>query len=263
MRPFLKEYSAVIGLLLLATIMIILLSTKEDIFISTSIVDTGLFYKTQNERWVYSSFNFYDKSSLNEFPLVVGDWKGRWYPSEEKEAIEFYQSDTVLLRKYYDGSRLVQFILIKSGNRSNAFHPVSCYSRAWNVTERGTEKITPVNWSGELYINRFSAQRGSRKEVSIYWFMWGSGLQRSVENAFGIMLLSPVYQNENESYALNALNEFASEMIPLMYKPREKPDIIGKQLINRFGVFGVIIEVLLIGLSFTLIFYNQLSKKFR
>jgi len=263
MQHILEEYGTVIGLLLLVNAVIILLSSPEDIFLNVGIIDTNLHHKTPDEVHVYSAFNFYDRTILNEFPENLCSWNGVQYGSDEKRAMEAFKTDTVLLRKYYNGSRSVQFVLIKSENETVLHRPEVCYrANKWNVTKKGTENITPVNWSGEMYVNKIYVQKGNAKEVVMYWYMWGSGLQRNVKNSVVVMISAPVYYNDpDETNAVNTLRDFASEIVPVMYKQKEKSGIIGKQLIDKFGIFGVIIEVLIIGLSLVLIFYNKLWRK--
>ena len=267
MRHTLEKDSTMIGLFVLAVVVIIFFTSPEDIFLTVSIVDTDLHHKTPNEVQVITHFNFYDTAALKELPMTAGNWSGVGSPSEEQRAMKAYKTDTVLLRRYSNGSRNVHFVLIESENESILHRPEVCYRLAgkFNITEKGIETIKPLNWSGDaLHVNKFFAEKINRNEVVMYWYMWGAGRERSIKNSVIVMISTPILYNEpNESYALNTLKDFGSEIVPVMYKPKVRSDIIGKYLIDKFGIFGIIMEVLIIGLAFVLIFYNSLFKKFK
>jgi len=265
MQHILEEYGTVIGSLALTITVLILLSAPEDIFLNVAIIDINLYYKTPNEVYVQMPFNFYDRGTLSTFPKSIGNWSGVQYESDEEKAMEAFKTDTVLLRKYNNGTRSVRFVLIKSENETVLHMPEVCYSaNKWNITEKGIENINPADWGSGSNIpaNKLSIQKGDANEVVMYWYMWGSGLQRSVKNSVVVMISTPVYYNEpDETYALNTLKDFASEIVPVMYKPKKKSDIIGKQIINKLGILGIFMEISVIVLLIALIFYNKLFKK--
>jgi len=273
MQHILEEYGTVAGLLLLAVAIIIFLSSPEDVFLSVTLVDTELYHKTPNEIYVNAEFDFYNTTALKEFPKNIGNWWGVGYISDEERVMKQFKTNTALLRKYYNGSRSVQFVLIKSENETLLHKPEVCYSLAgkFNITEKGTETIKLVNWSmkwavdtaDEFYVNRFYAQKENITEVVMYWYMWNVGPKRSrsVKNSVVVVVSTPIYYTESDDmYALGALKDFASEIFPVMYKPMARSESIGKQLIDKFGIFGIIIEILIIVLLLILIFYNRLSK---
>lgn len=271
MRHTFEEYGALIGSLALAIAVIILLSAPEDIFSNIATIDTNLYHKTSDEVRVYTQFNFYDSDSLSTFPKNIGNWGGVQYGSDEEKAMKDFKTDTVLMRKYYNGTRSVKFVLIKSENETVLHMPEVCYSADnWNITGKLVENIKPSNWGFESDImagvkmpaNKLSIRKGNANEVVMYWYMWGEGLSRSVKNSVVFMISTPVYYNDpDETYALNTLKDFASEIVPLMYKPKERSDIIGKQIIDKFGIPGILIEFSVIALLIALIFYNRLFKK--
>ena len=262
MQHTLEEHGAAIGSFALVILVIILLSAPEDIFLNVAIVDTNLYYKTPDEVYIHMKFNFYDRGALSTFPKNIGNWSGVQYESDEEKAMEAFKTDTVLLRKYNDGTRHVKFVLIKSENETALHAPEVCYSVSkWNITKKGIENINPANW-GNISVNKFSVQKGNANDVVMYWYMWGEGLQRSVKNSVVVMISTPVYYNEpDETYALNTLKDFASEIVPVMYKPKKKSDIIGKQIINKLGILGIFMEISVIVLLIALIFYNKIFKK--
>ena len=263
MRHFLEEYGTIVGLILLAVIVIVLLSSPESIFSNLSTVDTGLNYKTPNEVWVKSRINLtfiQNKTLFTEFPKIIGSWEGVQFHAEEKRAKLVFGTDIVLVRKYYNGERDIQFVFVKGENSTDVIHPVRCFGRSWNVTEQGIESVHPEGWNATVNVNKLYAQSGNATDVVLYWFMW-SGAQRSVKNCIMVMVVTPVYYNESENTPLSALKDFSSGIIPRMYEYRPKSDIIGKQLINNFGISGVILEISLIGLSLALVFYNRLWKR--
>ncbi len=251
------------GLILLAVIVIVLLSSPESIFSNLSVVDTGLNYNTPNEVWVKSLLNLtfiQNKTLFIEFPKIIGNWEGVQFHSEEKTAKEIFMTNIVLVRKYYNGERSIQFVLVKGENSTDIIHPVACFGIAWNITEHGIESVQPNGWNNAtLNVNKLYAKHGNATKVVLYWFMW-SGAQRSVKNCLMVMISTPVYYNESENTSLSILKDFSSEIIPKMYEYKPKSDLIGKQLIDNFGIFGVIFEILLIGISLAMVFYNRIWK---
>ena len=105
---------------------------------------------------------------------------------------------------------------------------------------------------GELiHLNKIIIQQGDEDEIVLYWYMWGKGVPRDRENSIMLRISTPIIFSENES--LDILKNFGNELFPEMYKPKTRSSIMGIQLIERFGVFGFILEALILAFPFFII----------
>ena len=175
--------------------------------------------------------------------------------------MEIFKADVILLRTYRNNGRNVQFVLIKSTNETLFHDPRVCYkATGWDVGKKETDVVEmtkPEPWNAT--VNKLYIQKEHRKEVAMYWYMWTSGVIRDVKNSMMIRVSIPYYNEEDEPYAANTLKNFTSEVFHVSYKPQQRSDIVGKQIIARFGIPGLLMEILLILISFILIFYRKIK----
>jgi len=262
-KNFLESHGAVIGFVMFIILLVILFSSPEDIFWEVNIIDTNAYHRTSNEIYVQTTLDFYNKTDIQRFPKNISGLAGREYPSEEEEAMRTFKTDVVLLRRYHSEkeNRNVQFVLIRGANETLFHDPQVCYkATGWDVGRREIEVVgmtKPNPWNAT--VNKLHIQKGGRKEVVMYWYMWTPGVVRDVKNSMMIRLSIPYYNEKDKSYALDTLKNFTSEVFHIMYKPQKRSDIMGKQIINRFGIPGLLMEILLIVISFVLIFYNKIK----
>ena len=245
-------------MVMLVVTVVILFSSPEDIFWKVSIIDTNAYHKTPNEIYVQTTLDFYNKTDIQGFPENIRSWAGREYPSEEEDAMNIFKADVILLRRYHNEDRSIQFVLIKSTNETLFHDPQVCYKASgWDVGRKEVEVVEmekPNPWNAT--VNKLYIRMGGRKEIVVYWYMWTQGMVRDVKNSIMIRVSMP-YNEKDESYALDTLKNFSSGVFHTLYKPQKRSDIIGKQIINKFGILGIIMDVLLIGLPLVLIFYRK------
>lgn len=270
MEKFWEEYSLIIGLLILVVVCIIFFSSPEDIFRTAVAIDTSMHHKTQYERLVLTSYDFYDQSDIERFPKIIGRWEGREFEPTKYE-LRVLQPKILLLREYSKKQpipgkpehvpmiRKIKFVLIHSGNMSSFHDPKICYRvNGWNVTDKGVEAINMSFMTGELpYLNKIGIQQGSREEIVLYWFLWGEGVPRDKKNSIMVRISTPIIFSENES--LDILKGFADESFPEMFKPKKRSSIISIQLIEKFGIFGFILDALIIAIPFFIMFRYRRS----
>jgi len=265
MSKFWEEYSLIIGLLILAVECIILFSSPEDIFRTTVVIDINMYYKTQYERLVLTSLNFYDQSDLERFPATIAGWGSTEFEPTKWE-LEALQPKVLLLRIYHKKhpvpgkpenvqmNRDIKFVLIHSGNMSSFHDPKVCYkANGFDVTDMGMEVIDMQSATAELpYAREIVVQKGNEKEVVLYWYMWGQGVPRDKQHSIMIRISTPIIFDEDES--LGVLKDFAEELFPVMYKQKARSSIIAVLLIEKFGIFGFILDALIIAFPFFVMF---------
>jgi len=242
----------VVGLFLLVGVCILLLSSPEDIFSNLMVIDVSKTHKTPYEILVTTIFDFKNAEELGNLPKDIGGLHSRDVPISKTEG----KMGAVMKRMYSNGTDAVLFMLLSSENMS-AFHSLEvCYGGRWNVTEKEVIPIR-VRRLGEggfhnVHVNKFVVQRGNLEMVVLHWFMWKSGVVRTEKNFVLIQVATPI--EESKERAIDLTKRFTADFFLRIYKPVTKSKIIAEQLVDRFGLLGFVINLLLIGLPLIMIF---------
>ena len=296
MKSFFEEYSKIIGLLLLAFVIVILLSTPSMLLAkSITTIGTELSHATGDETPVRAMMDFGNNEHMQAFPEQIGDWKGSDYNTSR---IAESLSADVLLMRAYSHPKLYQpvfFLIMQSTNRSSFHPPIVCYpALGYTIEEEGKEMIPVQNisWIEELplYDTRKDKGKGEDKE-GIYFnrtitisakkliVIKKSGEngnekvteRRTVlyfyvkENPFGLtpntvtMVRVSALAPLEGSYdgILNITKEFMGDTMPYMFEIREEEPILFTALASG-SVSGKVALVILFLAPFTIIFYPQI-----
>jgi len=239
----------------LSAVCIILFSSPEDIFRGVSIIDTGLYHKTPNELLTASYFDFYDQSDLERFPENISGWIGRDFSPTEWQ-IRVLGAKVLLLRMYSYEDEKIEFVLVHSENRSSFHSPDVCYkANGWESIGSGIEPVEIHEWGSNVSVNKLIVRKGNTRKVVLYWYMWGQGIPRNNKNCVLTRVEIPFVDDDAE--ALGTGKTFVAKLLPQMYKSRMESEIIAKQMVDKFGIFGAIIDVVLISIPLIMILYRK------
>lgn len=283
MKDFLKEYSKIIGLLVLTFVIILLLSPTSMIFArSITVIDTELSHTSGNDISVRTKMDFGDNEHIRAFPTKIGEWRGIDYNSTTVE--ERLGADVVLMRAYFHPKlyQPVFFLILQSDNRSSFHPPTVCYpALGYEVEEESEEKINikNVSWAeapfmsfvrdnmedtegifnGEMNVRRLVVKKESEgkikeRRVVLYFYVKDNPFTSDNFTMIRVSALAP----ETGSYmgTLNNCKDFISEVPPHMFEFRDLGDIIAVELIKQ-GVFGWVFLFMLILLPFLIMFYPK------
>jgi len=266
-KSFWEEYIGVIGLFGLSAVFAILFSSPEDIFRGTIIIDTGLHHKTPNELLAASDFDFYNQSDLERFPGEIEGWKSRDFSQAERQ-MQALGADVLLLRMYSYENEKIEFILIHSKTKSSFHSPEVCFrANGWEIINKDIEPVNIPEWGSKIWVNKLIVQKGNTKKVILYWYMWGQGITRNNKNC--VLTRIEMSFVEDDAEVLGTGKTFIGKLLPDMYKSRMASETIAEQMVDKFGILGAIIDVLLISLPLLMILYtksktiNRIIKKFR
>ncbi len=254
-----QEYITVIGLFLLVGACIILLSTPEDIFSNMMVIDVSRTHKTQYEMLVTTIFDFKNTEELKNLPKNISGLHSRNIETTKTEQ----KMGAIMKRMYSNSTDGVLFMILSSENMS-AFHNLEiCYGGRWNITENDVTpiKIRRLGEAGfhNIHVNKFITQRGNLEMVVLHWFMWEGGIIRNEKNYVLLQVAAPIKEDKEET--INLTKKFTSDFFLRVYKPVTKSEIIGKQLINKYGLLGVFIDILFILLPASMIFNTKIIKQ--
>jgi exosortase D (VPLPA-CTERM-specific) len=128
------------------------------------------------------------RESFDEFPMHLGDWRGR------RESLDPVYSDALklddyLLADYVDSSQNSVNLYIayyKSQRKGEAVHsPRSCLPGAgWQIRDFGQRTLSDVAINGRaLRVNRGIIELGDRRQLVYYWFQQRG---RVIDNEFAV-----------------------------------------------------------------------------
>jgi EpsI family protein len=117
-----------------------------------------------------------ERRALKEFPTRVGDWRQvgidqRFDPETER----VLRADDYLSRTYArpDGRVAAFYVGYYATQRNGAtYHsPLNCLpGSGWAMTEPATIRITPADGAPPFEANRYIIQKGSDRQLLIYWY---------------------------------------------------------------------------------------------
>lgn len=254
-----SEYLTIAGLFLLVAVAIVLVSTPEDIFSSIVVIDLSKTAKTPYEMLVTTVYDFKNSEELGLLPKEIGTMKSRELNITSGEA----KMGALMKRMYSDENASILFMLLSS-QKMTEFHNLEiCYSGSWNITEKDvmeiqSEKLGEAGYNN-IHVNKFLIQRGNLEEIVLHWYQWDGGLVRTDKNFLLIQIGTPV-ENTAENATVVA-EEFTKEFFLKMYKPLKKTKPVYQQIIDSYGIAGILINVILILIPITMVFNAQLTRK--
>ena len=273
----------IIGLIALALVMILLLSTPSEILArEVQLIDTELGRASGNEIYVATKMDFGSNEHVQTFPREIGDWRS--FTINTPRFAESLNADAMLLRVYARLSngtvrdKQVSFLIIQSENVSSFHPPPVCYnSLGYKIEEETTEEvlISNITWaqppltsaSGhehepekagrfnssssmsmsvkKLVIFKESEGKVKDREVVLYFFVKDNPLATDTITMIRASAHAPL--NGSVDRALNITKGFMGEAFPYMFEVREKEEIIAVKLaesgIGGWLIIGVLVSV--------------------
>jgi len=253
------EYLTVAGLFLLMAVLVLLLSSPEDIFSSLVVIDVSKTHKTGYEMLVTTLFDFKKREELSSLPKEIANMSARDIDITASEA----KMGALVKRMYSRGNESVLFMLLSSQNMSE-FHDLTiCYGGSWNITENRVMEIQAQRLGeagySSIHVNRFIVQRGNLEMVVLYWFMWDGGIVRTDKNFMLIQVATPVEGDREKAVALTS--EYTREFFLRMYKPVAKSHVIGQQMADSYGILGYGIDALALLVPLLMIFNSKIQRR--
>ena len=267
---FFRRYSAVIGGLILALVIIVLVSVPSNILaLQATFVGTELQYATDNEIQVRTKMDFGDIEHMQEFPKQFGDWLGLDF--ESSEIAESLGADLLLLRIYINTRyyQRIDFIIMQSVEPSSFHAPPVCYrALGWEVEEEGVEEVlvSDVTWASasppisldakKLVAFKESNGEVEEREVALYFYVKGRLFEDTV-TMVEVAAPAPVEGSYDE--ALRELKDFMGETVPYMFEPAEQEgEMLAIYLGRSWGGRGLMAILVLIPLA--IIIYPMLRR---
>ena len=279
MKTFFEEYSKIIGLLLLAFVIIILLSTPSMLLAkSITTIGTELSHATGDETPVRAMMDFGSNEHMQAFPEQIGDWKGSDYNTS---GIAESLGADVLLMRAYSHPKLYQpvfFLIMQSTNRSSFHPPIVCYPALGYTIEEEAKGEVPVHnvswaagpWRSEkdvtfngtisarkLIVVKESKEDGkvTERRVVLYFYVKESPFASNTITMVRVSALAPLEGSYDG--ILNITKEFMGDTMPYMFEIREEKPMLFTVLASG-SASGKVALVMLFLAPFIIIFYPQI-----
>lgn len=290
-KTFFEEYSRIIGLLLLAFVIIILLSTPSMLLAkSITTIGTELSHAAGDETPVRAKMDFGSNEHMQAFPEQIGDWTGSDYNTSR--VAESLGADVMLMRAY-SHPKLYQpvfFLILQSTNRSSFHPPIVCYpALGYTIEEEGKGEVPVhnVSWAagpwrsekferehGVLFNGTISAKKlivvkeskeegkVTERRVVLYFYVKESpfGLTSNTVTMVRVSALAPLEGSYDG--VLNITEAFMGDTMPYMFEIREEEPILFTVLTSG-SVSGKVALTMLFLAPFTIIFYPQIRNRIK
>jgi EpsI family protein len=113
------------------------------------------------------------RESLANFPLDVGEWRGRRLPDFEAGILDVLGVDEYVNRMYQsrDGLASLYIGYYQSQRQGDTIHsPMNCLpGSGWEPLSRSYLSI-PVGTETPITVNRYVIQKGLDRQVVLYWY---------------------------------------------------------------------------------------------
>ena len=277
---FFREYSKIIGILVLAFVIIILLSPSSMLVSrQITIIDTELYRASGNESSVRTKIDFASNEHINSFPMEVEDWRGIEYNSTQM--MERLGADVILMRAY-SHPKLYQpifFLILQSDNRSSFHPPIVCYpAMGYEIEEEGEESIDieDVSWmespfmgnieeeasedsNGRINVKKLIVYKESEGKVNerrvvLYFYVKDNPLSTDNVTMIRVSALAPTTGSYDDT--LSICKDFTNDAVPQMFELREGGDSIAVRLIE-YGILGWVLLVVMVLVPFLIMFYPK------
>jgi len=286
-----KESAAVIiGLIMLAFVMTLLLSTPSEILArEVQLIDTELGRASGNEIYVFTKMDFGNNEHLRAFPREIEGWQSMDFNTSR--LAERLNADAILLRVYVNLSndtlrdKPVSFSIIQSENVSSFHPPPVCYGgMGYKIEADTTEEVLISNttWARPLLTSaseqgeagRFNSSSSmlmsvkkmvvfkesndeiTEREVVLYFYVKDNPLATDTITMIRASAHAPL--NGSVDSAVNITEGFIGEAFPYMFEVREKEEIIAVQLAES-GIGGWLIIGVLVSVPIGIIVYPRIK----
>ena len=285
MNNFFEDYSRIIGLVLLAFVIIILLSSPSTIFArSITVIDTEPSHASEDAVSVRTKLDFGNNEHMRAFTTDIGGWIGSDYNTNR--VAESLGADVMFMRDYVNPETFqpVIFLIVQSNNRSSFHPPIVCYpALGYTIEEEGKVEIpvhdvswiegqwlrTPENDAvpsnitipvKKLIVVKQSkeGEKVTERRVVLYFYVKDNPFGLS-SNAITMIRVSALAPTEG-SYEgiLNLTTEFMGNTIPCTFELRtEEPPVL---FILLGSLLGKLVIVSLFLAPLTIICYPQIKR---
>jgi EpsI family protein len=183
-----------------------------------------------------------ERHELKDFPTQLGAWRQAGADLRfDQETENVLRADDYVMRNYAlpDG-RLASFYVgyyATQRNGSTYHSPLNCLpGTGWTMTDPTRIRITPAGGAPAFEANRYIIQKGSERQLLIYWYQgrgravaseyWGKvytvldSMRRRRSDGAMVRLMTPV--GKSEAAALEAATDLATQIAPRL--PAYVPD---------------------------------------
>ncbi|HEX8649719.1 MAG TPA: EpsI family protein [Pyrinomonadaceae bacterium] len=183
-----------------------------------------------------------ERHELKDFPAQLGAWRQAGADLRfDQETENVLRADDYVMRNYAlpDG-RLASFYVgyyATQRNGSTYHSPLNCLpGTGWTMTDPSRIRITPAGGASAFEANRYIIQKGSERQLLIYWYQgrgravaseyWGKvytvldSMRRRRSDGAMVRLMTPV--GKSEAAALEAATDLATQIAPRL--PAYVPD---------------------------------------
>ncbi len=174
--------------------------------------------------------------SFDTFPMTIGPWSGTTSKFDEKVYDLLGVDDSILVSYNSDRGDSVQLYVgfYQSQKEGDLIHsPKNCMpGSGWNISETSIESVNVVDQGKSRNINviRLLLQKGSQKQVVLYWFhsrgriiaseylqkIWlviDSITRQRTDGSF-VRLIAPVLNSDVQT--LESLKQFTKDVYPYL-----------------------------------------------
>ena len=266
---FLKRYSVIIGLAVLAVVIIVLLSGTAPVFSSGVFIDSELDKPSGEEVYVRTRMDFGSQEHMAAFPMQIGEWQGYDYDTTRDR--EQLGADVIVLRGYSIPKYYVpMFLLLMQARTESSFHPPDiCYAwQGYSVQESGTEQIlvTDKSWVesstgitiplSKIVVIKKSGQEITERRVALYCYVKGNQFASDTITMIRVEALAPIIGSYDGMLKLE--KDFLSQSIPYMFEPAQNDQWhpLAFRLID-LGIGGYFVIALMLFLPLAIIVYPR------
>ena len=264
-----KEYSTIIGFLLLALIAIILLSPLGVVFSRSVFIDIEPEQVSGNQKYVSTKMDFGDIDHVTAFPTDIGEWQGS--DSDMSQAAEVLEADILLVRGYTKpGLYQPIFLLIMQSKSNSTFHkPTICYhSSGYTIGEEAEEEVyvSDVTWAESYQSDAQSARVPVKKlivfkeadgetwdrRLVLYFYVKENPMHPLSSDTITMIRVSALIPPDGPYDDMLEINkEFIAEIIPYMFEPRPLgEEESGQPTAIRLAQSGIVGYLTIAGLIF-------------
>jgi hypothetical protein len=267
---FYRRYSLLLGLLALALVMALLLSTPALMFSpGVTFIDSELYRSSGKETYVRTKMDLGKSEHVSALPHQLGVWQG--YDYDTTRAKESLGTEVMLLRGY-DRPGLYQpifFLLIQAKTESSFHPPPICYTgMGYEIEEEGKEQILvkEESWAEttslssmsipmtRIVIFKKSGGKVKERRVALYCYVKGNQFTSDTITMIRVEGLAPI-EGSYEGI-LNMEKDFIASVIPYLFEPSREAEWkpLALQLIEM-GSGGYLAIALMLFIPLAIIIY--------
>ena len=289
-----KQYSTLIGSILLVLVIIVLFIGPQDIFSSVSLIDTELSQASGGGIPVKTKMDLAQQEELENLPNEIGDWVGT---DQEMPRLKEGLGADVFLTRAYNKADLTEpvFLLVMHASNKSGFHPPPiCYkAMGYEIEEEGQEEIGVADtawldmtiseeqlsrltqWQREeiesspygglisvkklIVFKQYNGESTDRRIV-LYIYIKDKMLVSDKISLVQVSALIPTSGPYNG--VVSASEELMASVIPLLFQPHEKGEMFITYLVD-WGIGGYFVILLLFGIPLSIIIYPKVLARRR